>query len=63
MKEKIMAFWYDEEGMGTLEDLIIVVVLVGIALIFKTKITDCVRSMLGTLDKESPTQIDKDPNG
>lgn len=61
MKEKIMAFWYDEEGMGTLEVLIIVVVLVGIALMFKTKITDWVRSMLGTLDKEIPTSVDKTP--
>lgn len=63
MKEKIMAFWYDEEGMGTLEVLIIVVVLVGIALMFKTKITEWVRQMLGTVDSEIPTQIDKDPNG
>ena len=61
MKEKIMAFWYDEEGMGTLEVLIIVVVLVGIALMFKTKITGWVRNMLGIVDSEIPTSVDKTP--
>ncbi len=61
MKEKIRNFWYDEEGMGTLEVLIIVVVLVGIALMFKGKITGYVRDIFTSVDAEkgNMTKIEK----
>lgn len=53
MLSKVKDFWHDEEGMGTLEILIIVVVLVGLALMFKTKIVGWVRDMLDSVDSES----------
>ena len=53
MLSKVKHFWHDEEGMGTLEILIIVVVLVGLALMFKTKIVGWVRGMLNSVDSES----------
>lgn len=50
MVKAMKEFWRDEEGLGTLEILLIVVVLVGVALMFKDRITDWVRSILTELD-------------
>lgn len=46
-------FWNDEEGMGTLEVILIVVCLVGIALIFKKQIVGWVGDILDSVDKQS----------
>jgi Flp pilus assembly pilin Flp len=35
MKESIKKFWKDEEGLGTLEILLIIAVLVAIAIVFR----------------------------
>ena len=52
MKSWIASFWKDEEGLGTLEILLIVAVLIGVALLFRTKITDWVGTILGDMDKK-----------
>lgn len=38
-------FWQEEDGMGTVEVILIIVVLVGLVLIFKEEITDIVNDM------------------
>ena len=50
MKEHVMRFWKDEEGLGTLEILLIVAVLVGVALLFKNQITQWVGTLLDNTD-------------
>lgn len=46
---KFMNFMKDEEGLGTLEIILIIVVLVGIALIFRETITEWVRNLLDNI--------------
>lgn len=38
-------FWMEEDGMGTVEIILIIVVLVGLVLIFRDQITDIVNSL------------------
>lgn len=38
MKEKIKRYFKDESGMGVIEIILIIVVLVGLALVFKSQI-------------------------
>lgn len=47
--EKVKDFWQDEEGLGTLEILLIVVVLVSVALMFRRQITDWVGNILSNV--------------
>ncbi len=39
MKKQIKNFWKNEEGMGVVEIVLIILVLVGLALIFRNQIT------------------------
>ena len=43
--KNLKQFWQEEDGMGTVEVILIIVVLVGLVLIFKEEITDIVDSM------------------
>lgn len=45
--------WYDEAGIGTVELILILVVLIGIVLLFKKQITDLVNSIFETITTES----------
>lgn len=45
----IKNFWNDEEGLGTLEIILIAAVLVGVALIFKDTLTGWVNSLLAKI--------------
>ncbi|MBR6626400.1 MAG: hypothetical protein IKL04_00265 [Lachnospiraceae bacterium] len=38
-------FWKEEDGMGTIEVVLITVVLVGLVLIFRTQLTSIVNSL------------------
>ena len=49
MKNKIREYLYDEAGMGTVEMILIIVVLVGLVLIFKTQITDIINSLFSSI--------------
>ncbi len=51
-KRKIMSFLKNEEGMGTLEVLLIVAVLVAVALLFREKIIDWVTTLLEKSDAQ-----------
>ena len=39
VKENIKNFWQDEDGMGVVEIVLIIVVLIGLVIIFKSQIT------------------------
>ena len=46
-------FWKEEDGMGTVEIILIIVVLVGIVLIFKEQITKIVESIFKKITTQS----------
>jgi|BioPla2DNA2_1021312.scaffolds.fasta_scaffold35030_3 Flp pilus assembly pilin Flp len=43
---RMKRFWQDEEGLGTLEILLICVVLVGVALLFRKNLAEWVNSVM-----------------
>lgn len=45
--------WLEEDGMGTVEIILIIVVLVGLVLIFKEQITDIVESIFSKITKQT----------
>lgn len=45
----------DEDGIGTVEMILILVVLIGIVLIFKKQLTDLVESIFKTITQRSGT--------
>ncbi len=46
-------FWTEEEGMGTVEIILIIVVLVGLVIIFKSQITQIVNSLFDKITSQS----------
>ncbi len=46
-------FAEEEDGMGTIEVVLIVVVLVGLVLIFKEQLTNIVESLFGKITKQT----------
>ena len=57
MMRMIKSFWQDESGLGTVEIVVILAVLVSIALIFRTQITEFVRTALAKLLVSTDTSI------
>jgi hypothetical protein len=49
MKDKADNFWHSQSGMGTVEVVIIVAVLVGIALIFRDAIINFVTELMSSV--------------
>ena len=59
MKNLLTRFWKEEEGMGTVEIVIIIAVLVAIALLFRDYITGFIRKALaGIFGDTSGSGID-----
>lgn len=52
MLKLLKDFWQEEDGMGTVEIVVIVAVLVGVALIFKDQITGFVSKATGQIFKD-----------
>ena len=46
-------FWREEDGMGTVEVILIIVVLVGLVIIFKEQITEIVNSIFKKISKQT----------
>ena len=44
--KKIKNFWDDESGMGVVEVVLIIIVLVGLVMLFKKQITSLVNMLL-----------------
>lgn len=49
----IQEFLREEDGVGVVEVILILVVLIGLVLIFKDQITDLVNDIFKTIDKEA----------
>ena len=54
MKEFWKRFWKEEDGMTTIEVVVIIAVLIAIALIFRKGITDFVDDLMQKLFKTDP---------
>lgn len=52
IQEWIHGFWNDEEGIGTVELLLILAVIIAIALIFKDEITTMVNKIFDANNKK-----------
>ncbi len=53
VKNKAAALWKEEDGLGTLELILIIGVIIIIALIFKDQITRLITSLLSKVDTKS----------
>ena len=51
MKNKLREFIYDEEGIGTIEIVLILVVLIALVVIFKSYITGLLGEITDEIDK------------
>ena len=50
---RIKNFWKNEEGMGVVEVILIIVVLISLVLIFKTQLTSIVKSIFSTISNNA----------
>jgi Flp pilus assembly pilin Flp len=50
-------FWTDEEGIGVVEIILILVVLIALVLLFKEKITTVVNNAFSAFEKDSGSII------
>ncbi|MBP7347395.1 MAG: hypothetical protein KA965_01830 [Butyrivibrio sp.] len=46
-------FWKDESGMGTVEVILIIVVLIGLVIVFKQQIGGLVENIFKTIKEDS----------
>ncbi len=47
------AFWQEEDGMGTVEMILIIVVLIGLVLFFKDNITEVVETIFKKIGSQA----------
>ena len=52
MKNMVKAFWEDESGVGEVEMILILVVLIGLVLIFKRQLTNIVNGIFDTINSK-----------
>lgn len=59
MLKHLKAFWKEEEGLGTVEIVLILVVLIALALVFKDTITSFFNTLISDIKgKENEFNID-----
>jgi len=46
-------FWTEEDGMGTVEVILIIVVLIGLVIIFKTQLTSLVNTIFEKINNQA----------
>lgn len=51
--KNVKQFFVEEDGMGTVEIILIIVVLVGLVLIFKDQITKIINSMFSKITSQT----------
>lgn len=51
-------FLWEEEGMGTVEIILIIVVLIGLVIIFKTQLRSLVEKVFEKITKDSNTVME-----
>lgn len=54
-RKKCQEFWEDESGIGVVEVILILVVLIGLVIIFKSQITSLVNTIFQKITSESST--------
>ncbi len=59
MKDFIIGFFKDEDGVETIEMVIILVVIVGIAVVFRKQLVNWFNSLLGQAQQQNPTDVPK----
>lgn len=57
MRDTAGDFWRDEAGMGTVEIILIIVVLIGLVIIFKKQLNDLVKKVFQKINSESNSII------
>ncbi len=57
MMELAKDFWRDESGMGTVEVILIMVVLIGLVVIFKKQLNDLVKKIFSKMSSDSGSII------
>jgi len=57
MRETARDFWMDETGMGTVEIILIIVVLIGLVIIFKKQLNDLVKKVFKKINSDSGSII------
>ena len=55
LQRRIAKILHDEEGMGTVEVILIILVLIGLVIIFKSQLTDLVESIFTKITKQAGT--------
>lgn len=53
LAQGIRSFWKEEEGLGTLEIILIIAVVIIIALLFKDWVIELVERLMGKADDEA----------
>ena len=53
MGRVLKEFWRDESGMGTVEIILIIVVLIGLVIVFKKQINDLVNKIFKKITTDS----------
>lgn len=53
LKKEIIAFWNDEEGVTVIEIVLIIVVVIGLVLIFKSQINTLLNNIFKQINSKS----------
>ena len=53
VKDGVKRFWSDEAGMGTVEVILIIVVLIGLVIVFKEQISGIVEDVFMTIREDT----------
>lgn len=51
--ESVRGFWRDEDGLGTLEMILIIAVLIAVVLVFREEIVKVVKDLISTAGDKS----------
>ncbi len=52
-RSELRAFWEEEDGVGVIEVVLILVVLIGLVIIFKKQINDLLENVFKEINKQS----------
>lgn len=53
LRQEIKRFWREEDGIGVIEVVLILVVLIGLVIIFKGQITTLLNDIFGQINSQS----------
>lgn len=53
LRNEICEFFYQEDGVGVIEIVLILVVLIGLVIIFISQITELLNNIFNEIDKQS----------